>query len=446
MPKDRFEVVVVDDASRSDMREQCVEFTSRFANLQVVRNDVSRGAAATRNRGASISNGDLLVFLDVDCIAHPEMLSAHQAGQARQSIAACGYTYGRELTPEIWSLQLGNAWNWDSAESLFQMARDETLLQDPLEDILRHAAVTDWAFFWTHNVSVRRADFDAVGGFCADFPVKGVEDMELGLRLRMTGVPTVFLPDARALHQPHVRDRHTDVLRDRHNDMVLLARHPSLEVEIVCSFDIVNARRITADLIDILRHIDARCADCANLTGLHRLSTMIEHADNVLLVGSPGGWPAELRAPDTIVCPFETNSDGNLLTLMGTRLPLGDQCFELAVITDYWRLLPERTACRVIGEVLRCSRRVVMLSGASTSTPGVDSQLATLLESGDRPYWEHTVAVPREFHRFTFTEIDRTGSPHHAAAFETLGRDWPLAHLLDIAGPAPAVSPIDARH
>jgi len=56
-------------------------------------------------------------------------------------------------------------------------------------------------WFWTSNVSVRRARLDAVGGrFDESFSEYGWEDIELGLRLRALGTKAVFNRRAVAFH------------------------------------------------------------------------------------------------------------------------------------------------------------------------------------------------------------------------------------------------------
>jgi Glycosyl transferase family 2 len=70
--------------------------------------EVSRGAAAARNAGASSARGDILIFNDVDCIAHPEMVRVQVNHQRRRRSAACANTLGREMTPETWRFLLGD--------------------------------------------------------------------------------------------------------------------------------------------------------------------------------------------------------------------------------------------------------------------------------------------------------------------------------------------------
>lgn len=431
---DRFEIVVVDDASREDVFARSGDVLARMPHVTTYRNAVGLGAAGARNVGARASTGRILVFLDVDCLAHAELLEQHLAAQSERPLAICGYTHGRELTPGAWSLLLGEPWDMERTEDTFERAAKTPVLHDPLTELLSEPEPGDWAFFWTHNVSVRRETFEAVGGFSEEFAIKGCEDLELGLRLDQAGAPTVFLPKARALHQPHDRDRHGDLLRDRRHDLKLLMRHPRPDVEAVCSFDIVNARRLGAELTGFADRLHSASADCAWLTALPRMTRDLRTAGRVLLLGSADGWPADVPPPEVTVLPSARRDQGHL-PLLGTRLPFEQGHFDLALITDYWRLLPERTRCRVIEEALRCSRRVIVLSDVATApATGPDPALAGALDTYDHPFWEFAVGVAREVHQFDLEEFDRQERRGgHGRALTVRRLDWPPALLGELS-------------
>jgi hypothetical protein len=64
------EVVVVDDGST----DNTAAVVSRFPTVRYVRQD-NAGAAAARNTGLRITNGDLLTFLDADDALHPDAIA-----------------------------------------------------------------------------------------------------------------------------------------------------------------------------------------------------------------------------------------------------------------------------------------------------------------------------------------------------------------------------------
>ncbi|MBT4396918.1 glycosyltransferase family 2 protein [archaeon] len=64
-----FEVIIVDDQSK----DNSVEIAKKF-NVTVIRNETNSGPAITRNNGAKIAKGDILAFVDSDCVVPEEWL------------------------------------------------------------------------------------------------------------------------------------------------------------------------------------------------------------------------------------------------------------------------------------------------------------------------------------------------------------------------------------
>ena len=70
-----FEVVLIDDGSTDDTRSLASSFSDKL-NLSYYFQENS-GAAAARNQGIAKARGDILVFLDDDDFAAPDLLSEH---------------------------------------------------------------------------------------------------------------------------------------------------------------------------------------------------------------------------------------------------------------------------------------------------------------------------------------------------------------------------------
>jgi GT2 family glycosyltransferase len=442
---DSFDVVVVDDGSSEPLLESIAPLLDQEGidfGVRWVRHDVAKGVQAARNAGAAQAGGGLLVFLDVDCIAHPDLLGAHLRAHRDRRVAVCGYTSARELSPAAWRLLLGADWDFGDSAATFDRAAGTPLLHDPLTELLAEPRPSDWSFFWTHNVSIPRWAFDKVGGFNGEFPYKGVEDMEMGYRLAREGCPTVFAPDARAIHQPHDRTRGLDIAQDRHNEHVLVRMYPTVEVEAVCSYDIVNSREMVPVLERFSDTLAVESADTSGLTALTQLRERIDRAGDVLLVGSTNGWPTGLPLPAAVVFPGKDGTasrsgEADRFPLVGTRMPFDADQFDLGIVSDYWRLFPERTASRIFAETLRVCRQVMVLSGVSGAPADQpDGQLAAALDAYDHPFWEFTVRVRRELHEFGFTEFERAGTG--AAAFDLTETSWPSTDLATAVRTAPA--------
>jgi glycosyltransferase involved in cell wall biosynthesis len=90
----RFELIVVDDASRDATPEYLAALTSRDRRTRSIRLETSRGGGGSRNAGLGLSRGDWVAFLDDDDRWLPTKLEkqlaalrAHPAAIA----ASCGY-------------------------------------------------------------------------------------------------------------------------------------------------------------------------------------------------------------------------------------------------------------------------------------------------------------------------------------------------------------------
>lgn len=188
-PGQSFEVLVVDNGSK----EPPAALVAGFPAMRLVAEPVP-GPGPARNRGIALAAAPVVAFLDSDCIPDAGWLAALLAGFAADP--ACMVQGG---AVEIFAADPDRP-NLAEAFDLVYGIRQEWTIQ-------RHG------FAATANLAVRRAVFDAVGGF------EGLhisEDMEWGMRAKAKGFPTRFNPDAVMRHP--ARDRMDDLRRqwDRH--------------------------------------------------------------------------------------------------------------------------------------------------------------------------------------------------------------------------------------
>lgn len=126
------------------------------------------GAAAARNHGAAHATGEILLFLDDDMIAQPEILTQHALSHADGADAVLGDI---PLDPRSPLGPLSRAvGSWATARSAALAGGKPIELHDLL----------------TGNLSVSRAVFETLGGFDPRFTAGGSfgnEDLDFGLRL-----------------------------------------------------------------------------------------------------------------------------------------------------------------------------------------------------------------------------------------------------------------------
>lgn len=169
------EVVVVDDGSTDDSREVARRYPVRLIEQG------NAGVSAARNRGAREAKGDFLVFLDADDILEPEYLArAWDALRTAPPNVAYAYTQMQYFGDRTGIYKAGP----------FSRKR---ILEGNLVNV---------------SALMRRADFDAVGGF--DEACKlGLEDADLWVRFLAQGKIGVFVPEPLLRYRRHGRTRNS---------------------------------------------------------------------------------------------------------------------------------------------------------------------------------------------------------------------------------------------
>ncbi len=171
----RFEVVVVDDGSEDASVEIIKTFPCRLVQL-----DAHGGVSKARNAGARASSGELLLFIDNDCLLGREALSIANASYGERKDRILGGTY----TPSPYDADF-----FSSFQSVF-VHHFETKKANP-DYVAAHAMVIDAELF-------RRS-----GGFVEDSFIgvaASVEDVELSHRLRRAGCELVMNPEMQVQH------------------------------------------------------------------------------------------------------------------------------------------------------------------------------------------------------------------------------------------------------
>jgi GT2 family glycosyltransferase len=182
VPPAEYEVVVAIDGSTDGTAEAVCSFPAPY-RLRAVEQP-NRGRAAARNAGIGAAQGELIVFLDDDMDAAPELLEAHwraHAGSARKTVLGPVPIVVETDAPPLVRYRAGRF-----QSRLAMLASPEYRLH--FRDI------------YTGNLSVRRQLLVEVGVFDEAFSLYGHEDYELALRLEKAGAEFVFSPAAVA-HQ-----------------------------------------------------------------------------------------------------------------------------------------------------------------------------------------------------------------------------------------------------
>ena len=199
-PNDLFEVVIVDDGSRTPLAAP----SDTPLKLRVVhQEDQGFGLARARNTGARAASHEILVFLDCDMMPEAGWLAAHARWHHAASDAL---TLGFRAHVDVAGIDAETVRRRPaSLDDLFagrpvqrpewiegHMERTENLTSDA-DDLFR--VVTGG------NLGVSRDFFEAVGGYDESFTRWGAEDTEFGYRASTRGGLLVPVPEAMCWHQ-----------------------------------------------------------------------------------------------------------------------------------------------------------------------------------------------------------------------------------------------------
>ena len=166
------EVVVVDNGSHELPTAIC----AAHPNLRLIA-EPTPGPGPARNTGIAATSGEILGFIDADCIAHPGWIAAIRAGFADPGAEILGgdvriaYEDPRRLTM------------LEAYESVYAYRMDRYIARE--------------GFTGTGNLAVRRRVLTAVG------PFRGLdvaEDRDWGQRATRAGHDLRYVPGMRAYH------------------------------------------------------------------------------------------------------------------------------------------------------------------------------------------------------------------------------------------------------
>lgn len=235
VPKEAYEVIVVDDGSNDGTEGMVSEEDWNGMELRLVRLRRNVGRCRARNAGADAARGGYLAFLDGDALPHPKWLEAYLEaleGMGGNPALGCG---GIWVLPKLEFL-LDPERSGSIVESCPSVLReymrhheDRILVSaDMVRDrfggiegmaeeggypgggdlsresdglLSRGASGVPWMAVYPHNMVVSRKHFLSVGGF--DDEIGFSEGWELGYRLAEVGVLPTSVPRARSYHLYH---------------------------------------------------------------------------------------------------------------------------------------------------------------------------------------------------------------------------------------------------
>lgn len=192
-PEERFEVLVVDDGSKEDLRSALGEVPRNFTLLPGGEAGVFRAGQA-RQRGADAARFEHLLFLDADVVVGRDFLWHLDWVHRRDpGTVLLGYLSGYNLH------DLGHLHTLPQVLGVEDPERELPVLPDRSREVALRRCLDNldwleepWRLCYSGNLSMPAELLRRVGGFARDFTGWGLEDLELGYRLSGAGARWTF--------------------------------------------------------------------------------------------------------------------------------------------------------------------------------------------------------------------------------------------------------------
>ena len=189
-----FEIVVADDGSGAQTGELIKGWAEKTSVplRHVWQEDRGFRLAEIRNRAIVASSGAYIVFLDGDCIARPDFVTAHRGlaepgyfvggNRVLLSKSLTGEILAEDLEPECWPFS-----TWAILRVKREANRLLPLMRLPIGP-WRKLKARRWQGVRGGNFAFFRADLDRVDGFETSFVGWGLEDSDIVIRMIRAGV------------------------------------------------------------------------------------------------------------------------------------------------------------------------------------------------------------------------------------------------------------------
>lgn len=195
-PKERMEVILVEDGSTDESYQLCKQYEERFPKLvRVIHREKSRGKPDALSCGTSLASGEILAIFDVDSVINPSAFKLALRHFDDPRVAAVqGRTISMNSRDSLltWLVYLEECWF-----SAILLGRHRLNLFTPL---------TGSCMF------IRKNYLEEVGGWNCD---SLTEDVELAVQLVKHDYMVVYEKDARCFQEAPTKLRHLALQRNR---------------------------------------------------------------------------------------------------------------------------------------------------------------------------------------------------------------------------------------
>ena len=182
-PLDKVEFIISDDGSDDDTETIVKEWQGKSLFEIIYLTQENKGPGAARNHGLEKSSGDIILFIDSDCEAHPKWIETIVDSYKDNDFDACGGPDGSK-----------------SDFTALQKAIDFSMTSFFTTGGMRGHSEKMIAKFYprTHNMGITRNIYAAIGGFG---DLRHGQDIEYSNRIHKSGAKVRFIKGAIVYHR-----------------------------------------------------------------------------------------------------------------------------------------------------------------------------------------------------------------------------------------------------
>ncbi|MCI4624572.1 MAG: glycosyltransferase [Candidatus Magnetoovum sp. WYHC-5] len=171
-----YEVIVIDDGSSDNTASIVNAYPVRYVRQE------NSGPACARNRGVSLSSGEVILFTDSDCIPSQNWIS--------EMVSVF------EADPEVVAIK--GVYKTNQSQLIARFAQAEFEERYDICQKSKTISMVD-----TYSAAYKKDIFTTAGGFDESFPTANNEDTELSYKMSSKGYKMVFNPKVVVYHLGH---------------------------------------------------------------------------------------------------------------------------------------------------------------------------------------------------------------------------------------------------
>lgn len=375
-PREKYEVVVVEDGSTQPV-EDLIVFWKNYFNLKYCRTKTRNGISRARNIGIDRASGRVVVFLDSDMIVTPDFVSEHS--KMHQNGESVGVGYRVRLSRRVPPVSIGDIIH------NFQLIKQLPCSQDEREDIYQicDSQINDlaapWICVYGCNFSVLYKNVIDVGKFDEQFQINwGGEDIEFAYRLYKKGLKFTLNRKACGYHIFHHANWTKNLRSFDENLFLFLKKYPELEVELYKDNTDISVVEYVRLLPTYTKQFQLETRNdyfqALNPAVLQWLKT--EASGRKIMLGCTNdGVPTELGV--AVACA-PSNAQAKQwdkihpkikwMNLLGSSLPYDKASFDTIILTDFIQYLPKNKCKQIIRESIRVAKRLIFCHHTQTTS------------------------------------------------------------------------------